>query len=81
MMERGLAVISHGGLDIANPDTSYTRPAAFAGVAEQYPGLNLVIAHLGKNFFDESVQMAAKYPNIFFRHLGCDSRRQTGRTP
>jgi predicted TIM-barrel fold metal-dependent hydrolase len=66
MVERGLSVISHGGLDIANPDPSYTRPAAFAGVAEQYPGLNLVIAHLGNNFFDESVQMATKYPNIFF---------------
>jgi len=66
MVKRGLPVISHGGLDIANPDPSYTRPAAFAGVAEQYPGLNLVIAHLGNNFFDESVQMAAKYPNIFF---------------
>ncbi len=66
MVERGLPVISHGGLDIANPDPSYTRPAAFARVAQQYPDLKLVIAHLGNNFFDESVQMAAKYPNIFF---------------
>ena len=66
MVKRGLPVISHGGLDIANPDPSYTRPAAFAGVAEQYPELNLVIAHLGNNFYDESVQMAARYPNIFF---------------
>jgi predicted TIM-barrel fold metal-dependent hydrolase len=66
MVERSLPVISHGGLDIANPNPSYTRPAAFAGVAQQYPDLKLVIAHLGNNFFDESVQMAAKYPNIFF---------------
>ena len=66
MVERSLPVISHGGLDIANPDPSYARPAAFAGVAEKHPGLKLVIAHLGNNFFDESVQMAAKYPNLFF---------------
>ena len=66
MVKRGLPVISHGGLDIANPDPSYTRPAAFAGVAEQYPELNLVIAHLGNNFYDESAQMAARYTNIFF---------------
>ncbi len=66
MVERGLPIISHGGLDIANPDPSYTRPSAFARVAQQYPDLTLVIAHLGKNFFDESVQMAGKYPNIFF---------------
>ena len=66
MLERGLPVISHGGLDIANPDPSYSRPTAFAGVAEQYPELKLVIAHLGNNFFDESVQLASKYPNVFF---------------
>ena len=66
MVERGLPIISHRGLDIANPDPSYTRPAAFAGVAEQYPDLKLVIAHLGNNFFDESAEMALKYPNIFF---------------
>jgi predicted TIM-barrel fold metal-dependent hydrolase len=66
MAKRGLPVISHGGLDIANPDPSYTRPAAFAGVAQKYPGLNLVIAHLGNNFFDESVQVATKYSNVFF---------------
>lgn len=64
--KRGLPVISHGGLDIANPDPSYTRPAAFAGVAGQYPKLTLVIAHLGNDFFDESVQVAEKHPNIFF---------------
>ena len=64
--KRGLPVISHGGLDIANPDPSYTRPAAFAGVAELYPKLTLVIAHLGKDFFDESVQVAGKHPKIFF---------------
>ena len=64
--KRGLAVISHGGLDIVNPDPSYTRPAAFAGVAEQYPKLNLVIAHLGQDFFDEAAQVAEKCPNIFF---------------
>ncbi len=66
MVKRGLPVISHGGLDIANPDPSYTRPSAFARVAEQYPDLKLVIAHLGNNFFDESAEMARKYPNIFF---------------
>jgi len=65
--KRGLAVISHGGPDIANPDPNYSRPRAFAKVAEQFPGLNLVVAHLGgRGFFDESVEMARNYPNIFF---------------
>lgn len=65
--KRGLPVISHGGPDIANPDPNYSRPGAFAKVTEKFPGLKLVIAHLGgRGFFDESVEMARKYPNIFF---------------
>ena len=63
---RGFPVISHGGLDIANPDPNYTRPTAFAGVLEAYPKLTLVIAHLGNDFFEESVQMAQRYANVFF---------------
>ncbi len=62
----GLPVISHGGLDVANPDPNYTRPTAFAGVLEAHPKLTLVIAHLGNDFFEESVQMAQKYANVFF---------------
>ena len=64
--ERGLPVISHGGLDSANPDPNYTRPTAFTGVLEAFPRLTLVIAHLGNHFFDESVQMARKYVNVCF---------------
>ena len=65
--KRGLPVISHGGPDIANPDPNYSRPSAFGKVAEKFPGLKLVVAHLGgRGFFDESVEMARKYPNIFF---------------
>jgi predicted TIM-barrel fold metal-dependent hydrolase len=66
MEKRGLAVISHGGRDIANPDPNYTRPATLAKIAARYPKLNLVIAHLGKDFFDETVQVAQMHANVFF---------------
>jgi len=64
--KRGLPVISHGGTDVVNPDPNYTRPGAFGKVAENFPGLKLVIAHLGRGFFDESVETAGRHPNIFF---------------
>ena len=63
---RDLPVISHGGLDIVNPDSSHTRPRAFASVLEKYPRLRMVLAHLGKNFFEESIHMADTYSNVFF---------------
>jgi predicted TIM-barrel fold metal-dependent hydrolase len=66
LQNRGLPVISHGGLDIANPDPRYSRPSAFAGVLERYPDLRLVIAHLGKDFFEESLRLAEAHANVFF---------------
>lgn len=64
MEKRGLPVISHGGPDIANPG-DYTQPPAFAPVLERFPRLTFVIAHLGGHF-DESIELARKYPNAFF---------------
>jgi predicted TIM-barrel fold metal-dependent hydrolase len=64
--KRGLAVISHGGLDIANPDPEYTRPTAFTDVAKRFPKLRLVIAHMGRDFFEDSVRIAQGHPNIYF---------------
>ena len=63
---RGLPVISHGGPDDDDPDADYARPRAFAKVAESFPGLHLVIAHLGGGLFEESLEVARKYPNVFF---------------
>jgi hypothetical protein len=63
---RRLPVVSHGGLDIANPDPKYSRPSAFSGLLERHPKLLLVIAHLGKDFFEESVKLAERHPNVCF---------------
>jgi len=64
--KRGLPVISHSGPDAYNPDADYARPRAFAKIAERFPGLHLVIAHMGNGLFEESMEVAGKYPNIFF---------------
>jgi hypothetical protein len=62
----GLPIISHGGLFMMSPDVPYTRPSNFEGVLESFPGLRLVIAHLGHGFWDESVELAKKYRNVYF---------------
>ena len=79
MEKRGLPVISHGGLDIANPDPGYTRPAVLAKVAEQHPKLNLIIAHLGRDFFEETIQVAQTHANIFFDTSAAIPGDETGR--
>lgn len=64
--KNSLAVISHGGPDLANPDPDYSRPKAFGPVLEKFPALKLVSAHLGRGFLEEAVEIAGRYPNIYF---------------
>jgi predicted TIM-barrel fold metal-dependent hydrolase len=64
--ELGLSMLTHGGIFMLTPDKSYTQPSNFAPVLENFPDLKLVIAHLGHSFWDESVELAGKYPNAYF---------------
>jgi hypothetical protein len=63
----GLPVVSHGGIFPLDPESSeHSRPRAFTRVLEAFPRLTLVLAHLGEGYREESLAMAAKYPNLFF---------------
>ncbi len=44
----------------------YGEPKNWARVAETFPRLSIVLAHLGSAWWDERVEMAQKYPNIYF---------------
>jgi predicted TIM-barrel fold metal-dependent hydrolase len=62
----GLTIISHGGLFMMSPDVPYTRPSNFEPVLESFSTLKLVLAHMGQGFWDESVELAKKYSNLYF---------------
>lgn len=64
--ELGLPIISHGGLFMMSPDVAYTQPSNFEPVLKDFPDLTLVIAHLGHGFWEESIEIARKYPNAYF---------------
>ncbi|MBU2551643.1 MAG: amidohydrolase family protein [Proteobacteria bacterium] len=59
-----LPVLSHGGL-CAAPE-SYTRPRNYDKVLEAFPNLTLIVAHLGRIHFKETLALAANYPNVYF---------------
>lgn len=44
----------------------YGEPKNFAKVLEAFPHLTLVLAHLGSAWWDERIELAQKYPNVFF---------------
>ena len=63
----GLPVVSHGGIFPLDTESSeHSRPRAFTRVLQAFPRLTLVLAHLGEGYLEESLAMAAKYPNLFF---------------
>jgi len=51
----------------AQPDVvDYGEPKNWAKVAEAFPKLTIILAHLGSAWWDERVELAQKYPNIYF---------------
>ena len=44
----------------------YGEPKNWAKVAETFPRLIIILAHLGSAWWDERVELSQKYPNVFF---------------
>lgn len=68
MTELGLIAVFHGGWDPYGQDDIKATPRSFAAVAETFPGLTVVAAHMGGiNLWDETEKLTAgKYPNLWF---------------
>lgn len=66
LQDHSMPLLSHSGPDIVNPDPDYSRPKAFEAVLKAFPGLNVIMAHLGGGFYDEVLEIASQYPNAYF---------------
>jgi hypothetical protein len=59
--------ISNGWrIQIPEKKIQYGEPDNFAKVLENFPKLTLILAHLGSAWWDERVELALKYPNVYF---------------
>lgn len=63
---RDLPIISHSGAAAGGVESPYARPQQFREVLQAFPDLTLVLAHLGLGCLEESLEMAGRYPNLFF---------------
>lgn len=50
----------------APEEIDYGQPKNWAKVAETFPKLIIILAHLGSAWWDERIELALKYPNIYF---------------
>lgn len=78
--ESGLPVVADSGPQSASriltvyplffqvPQTlvEYAEPKNFSRVLQAFPRLTLVLAHLGSAWWDERIELAQEYPNVYF---------------
>lgn len=64
---RGVPVVFHSGWHPLGCHLSdYARPARFARIAEAFPRLTIVLAHIGLGWQEEAVALAQRFPNVYF---------------
>jgi predicted TIM-barrel fold metal-dependent hydrolase len=64
--EQGLPVLFHSGFLGRSAWNAFARPSAFADVLEAFPDLSVILAHLGRGHFDETVALAERFPGVVF---------------
>ena len=54
------------GFELHKAKREFAEPKNFARVLEAFPRLTLILAHLGSAWWDERLELAQKYPNVYF---------------
>jgi predicted TIM-barrel fold metal-dependent hydrolase len=62
--EMGLVVLSHTGS--AKGGEAFAQPSAFAEVLQEFPGLTVVLAHLGGGSWHQTLDLAGAFPGVTF---------------
>lgn len=65
MVKHDLPITAHSGMNIDNKSV-LGEPNRWIKVLENFPDLKLILAHLGNGFWDQTVEIADKYPNVMF---------------
>ncbi len=65
LVEHDLPLTAHSGVNIV-PDekTDLARPNRWLPVLEAFPGLRLVLAHMGGGFWNEALEITRRYPQV-----------------
>ncbi|MBI2469327.1 MAG: amidohydrolase [Candidatus Rokubacteria bacterium] len=62
--ELGLPVLFHSGFLGRSEWNAFARPSAFTEVLEAFPDLRVILAHLGRGHFEETVALAVRFPQV-----------------
>jgi hypothetical protein len=63
---QGLIIIFHGGRSPESPKIQYAHPKRFRKVLKAFPGLEIVVAHMGMDFWQDTKEIARSFENVHF---------------
>ena len=64
--EKKKPIMFHAGYSWEpNTPAKYSEPVRFEDVAEKYPDLRFCLAHMGWPWWEETIMMLMKYPNVY----------------
>lgn len=64
--DRSIPILFHTGTTFnREAPLGFSRPWLFDEVAIEYPGLRMVLAHLGHPFYDECLAVIRKHPHVY----------------
>ena len=63
--DMGLIVTTHAGMALYPLDERYCHPSNLTGVAERYPDMRIIVAHLGGKFHDELFPLMDNHDNVY----------------
>jgi uncharacterized protein len=61
----GLTIITHTGAAWGSLEEKYSEPRFWEDVLQRYPDTNIVLAHLGGKWRNETFELCQRYPNCY----------------
>ena len=65
LVKHDLPITAHSGVNI-DEKSELGEPKRWIKVLEDFPDLKLILAHLGNGFWDQTIEIADKFPQVMF---------------
>lgn len=65
MVKHDLPLTAHSGMNV-DEKSCFGEPERWLPVLEEFKDLKLILAHLGNGFWDQTIEIADKYPKVMF---------------
>lgn len=67
LVDHDLPITAHSGKNVIEDEyAGFGEPDRWLSVLEDFPGLRLILAHLGNGYWEQTIELAKKYKHVLF---------------